>query len=166
MSISERIAAAESIYTRLLERAVASLLVVLVVLVTSQVVARSVFSASLAWSDELSRLCLAWLTFIGAAVVVQRGSHVKVDLVSDLLRPRPRALLDLVVHGLMLAFIGLLLWTGPTIIRSTSTVDMPALGWPTSLMHLAPFIGAAAMVPYILCHLFRRAAALRVLKEA
>jgi hypothetical protein len=34
------------------------------------------------------------------------------------------------------------------------------------LMHLAPFIGAAAMVPYILCHLFRRAAALRVLKEA
>lgn len=161
MTILDRVERAERVYTRVLETAVVALLAIVTIIVSSQVVARGVFNTSFTWTDELARLCLAWLTFVGAAVVMKRGSHIKVELITEALPAKARALLDLVIYISLGFFVCLLLWTGPEIIRSTHNVSMSALGWPTSLTHLAPFVGAAAMLPYIVGKAFKCVAVLR-----
>lgn len=65
-----------------------------------QVILRYVFSDTLAWADEFSRYAFIWSMFIGAALVVGKGSHIVITLVTDQL---PKALepvwhvLDLIV---------------------------------------------------------------------
>src|SRR5687767_7658356 len=42
------------------------------------------------WVEEVGELCLAWLTFIGAAIGIRRGVHFSVQMVTDRFAPRLR----------------------------------------------------------------------------
>jgi len=114
-----------------------------------QVVFRYVLNAPLAWPEEVSRLLLVWLTCVGAALAMQRYAHVRVELVGPLLPPRARAWLEVTLDLLMLLFLAVLLVKGPTLIRISHTVETPALSIPTSVVHAAPWVGALAILPYL-----------------
>jgi len=49
-----------------------------------QVIFRFIFFNSLTWSEELSRYCLVWLTFIGGALGVRKKVHVAVEALAML----------------------------------------------------------------------------------
>src|SRR5436853_5174734 len=62
---------------RLLENAVGLTLVVLIVVdVTLQVIFRYVFENSLSWSSELATFMFAWLTLIGLAIAQRDHAHI------------------------------------------------------------------------------------------
>lgn len=73
-----------------------TLLAVLAITVFGGVLARFVFNSPFGWTEEFAKYCMVWLTFIGAPVVMVRGSHVAVDLLHAYLSPK-------VLHGLRLA---------------------------------------------------------------
>ncbi len=47
-----------------------------------QVAARSIFSWSVRWTDEVALMCFVWSVFLGAAVALRRGAHYVVDILS------------------------------------------------------------------------------------
>lgn len=73
---------------RALEAIMVALLAAMVAMVLGNVVLRYVFDSGIAISEEMSRYCFVWLTFIGAVVVYRENAHLGVD---TLLRVLPKA---------------------------------------------------------------------------
>ena len=58
------------------------------VLVCAQIVCRRLFSASIAFTEEIAKYCLVWCTMIGAAAVVREKGHLGVVFLSRRLPKR------------------------------------------------------------------------------
>jgi len=68
-------------FFKLLELLVVVCMVAMVIMVFGNVVLRYGFNSGISVSDEMSRYCFIWLTFIGAMVAMQEGRHLGVDTV-------------------------------------------------------------------------------------
>mgnify|MGYP003862536409 CR=1 FL=1 len=66
-------------FFRLLELLIVVLMVAMVVMVFGNVVLRYGFNSGISISDEMSRYCFIWLTYIGAMVAMREGGHLGVD---------------------------------------------------------------------------------------
>lgn len=95
-------------YGRVMRLFAGTSMIVLVVVMVVQVVARYVFNASLIWAEELCRYILVWQTFVLIGLAYSRGEFVSVDIVTDLLKPRARYALKLVTAVPVVAFLALL----------------------------------------------------------
>jgi TRAP-type C4-dicarboxylate transport system permease small subunit len=92
-----------------LEFLVVACMVAMVAMVFGNVVLRYGFNSGIDVSEELSRYCFIWLTFIGAIVAMREHGHVSVDFVTRRLpRSGKRACLIL-SEILMLSCNGLFL---------------------------------------------------------
>ncbi len=61
------------------------LLFTMILLSFGQVVARNIFSTGFMWVDEVLRLQVLWLTFLGAGLAAEYNRHVKIDVLGHLL---------------------------------------------------------------------------------
>jgi TRAP-type transport system small permease protein len=66
-------------FFKLLELLVVLCLLAMVVMVFGNVVMRYVFNSGIQASEEMSRYCFIWLTYIGAMVAMREGGHIGVD---------------------------------------------------------------------------------------
>ncbi len=66
-------------FFKLLELLVVVFMVAMVVMVFGNVVLRYFFNSGISVSDEMSRYCFIWLTYIGAMVAMREGGHLGVD---------------------------------------------------------------------------------------
>lgn len=89
---------------RALAAITAALLDALTLVVTFQVLGRYVpFIPRPLWTEEVSRLLLAWMVFLGAAVVLRRSEHFVIDLLPRRVEERFGRALQLVVLVLVAA---------------------------------------------------------------
>ena len=94
-------------FFKLLEFLVVILMVAMVAMVFGNVFLRYAFNSGITISDEMSRYCFIWLTYIGAMVAMREGGHLGVDtLVKHLPRGGKKACLFL-SESLMLYCNGL-----------------------------------------------------------
>ncbi len=56
------------------------ILAVLVIAVFLQVIFRFVLQQPLAWTEELARYCLVWITFLGAAFAMASKAHIGMEV--------------------------------------------------------------------------------------
>jgi TRAP-type transport system small permease protein len=135
------------LFARMLELLIAGLLAVMVVMVFGNVVLRYVFNSGIAVSEELSRWCFVWMTFIGAIVALKEHGHLGTDmLVSRLGRTGKRVCMAL-SQLLMIGVTVVLLkgsWAQAVINRE---VEAPVTGWPMAVVYAA---GVVFAVPAIL----------------
>src|SRR6185312_8065734 len=75
---------------------------------------RYVLNDSLAWTEEIARYALIWITFIGAAVVVRKNSHIAVEVLLHFLPAGSARVLLALVDTFKLLFIGLLAYFSVT----------------------------------------------------
>jgi TRAP-type transport system small permease protein len=75
-------------FFKLLELLVVLAMIAMVVMVFGNVVLRYGFNSGITVSDEMSRYCFVWLTYIGAMVAMREGGHLGVD---TLIKHLPRA---------------------------------------------------------------------------
>ena len=62
-----------------LDALLAALLLAMVVMVFGNVVLRYAFNSGITVSEELSRFCFVWLTFVGAIVAMRENGHLGMD---------------------------------------------------------------------------------------
>jgi TRAP-type transport system small permease protein len=67
------------LFFRLLELLVVASLVAMVIMVFGNVVLRYGFNSGITVSDEMSRYCFIWLTYIGAMIAMRERGHLGVD---------------------------------------------------------------------------------------
>ena len=131
----------------------AGLLVVVFGTMAAQVLARYVFRAPIAWSEELARFALIWLAFIAASLVMAEGRHITVDVVSGWLGPRAKLLLDCLTSSLVVLTCLMLLIGGLRFVWRVGLVGSPALGIPMSWWYGAASTGLLLMALHSLLNL-------------
>jgi tripartite ATP-independent transporter DctP family solute receptor len=133
---------------RLLLVAVTVLLAVLTAVVSYQVIGRYVpFVPRALWTEEISRLCLAWTVFLGAALAVRRSEHFVIDAIPKRVEPwlgKPLQVLTLLLVGaagvvMLVGGLGL----AETGIGRVSTTSGIRLVWAFAAM---PVSGACVLV--------------------
>jgi TRAP-type transport system small permease protein len=92
------------------EALLAALLLAMVLMVFGNVVLRYVFNSGIVVSEELSRFCFVWLTFIGAIVAVRDGAHLGMDNVVARLGRRGKLLCLAASETLIAVCCGVLFW--------------------------------------------------------
>ena len=119
---------------RALEYLVMTMLAVMVLVVTAQLVFRWMH-ASIRWSEELSQYTMVWCAFLSGALCVRKGSMVGLDLIQMLLPA------TLTVVGAKLA---VMYWGNTT----------PMLKWSMGLVYAAIPAGFGLMTldsVFVLC---------------
>src|SRR6476620_8151497 len=99
------------LFFKLLELLVVAALVAMVFMVFGNVVLRYGFNSGITVSDEMSRYCFIWLTYIGAMIAMRERGHLGVDtLVKHL--PRLGKKICLFVSESLMLFTNVLFFVG------------------------------------------------------
>jgi TRAP-type C4-dicarboxylate transport system permease small subunit len=98
-------------YCRLLGVIMVAFLAIMVVLVFGNVILRYGFNSGITVSEELSRWLFVWITFLGAIVALQEGTHLGTDMLVSRLPVAGKKVCLALSHLLML-FICWLLFKG------------------------------------------------------
>lgn len=71
-----------------------------------QVLSRYVMNLSITWTEEIATFGLMWLTYFGAAIAVTQRRHIRITILSDLLPPRAKKIVDILCNLAFIVFIG------------------------------------------------------------
>ena len=113
----------------------------IVLLVSYDVLMRSAFGQPQLFVDEVASFLQVLLIFGGAAYTFRVGGHVRVDLVTTLVRPAARAWLRVVTLALGVAFLAIVMW-----VTTQSTLTAYRYGRVSAVM-LYPLWLPMAFIP-------------------
>lgn len=111
-----------------------------------QVFFRYVLNDSLIWSEELARYLFVWISFLGGTLVMDRGTHIKIDILENLLRGGARKAVVRAAKALVLVFLVLLTVSGVMIVGLTMDQPSAVMQIPMGLVYLAIPVGSIAMI--------------------
>ena len=117
--------------------------IALLLSITIGIIARYAISVGGAdWAEELPKQIFAWFIMAGVVLALQRGNHIAVDLILQILSPRGRKLL--VVGGnLLIAASYLYLCRSALAVADVAAIEInPVLGTPGSLPYFALTAGS------------------------
>ncbi|HZK67591.1 MAG TPA: TRAP transporter small permease [Chloroflexota bacterium] len=130
-------------------QATCAFLMISMVLVTLlQVIGRFVLQSPFEWTEELARLNLVYLTFLGSVVAFQLRNHLKIDTVVHLLPPIARRWLRILVDLASMVVMGVIVWNGAPLLIKFSTVLTASLGWPTTVAYFPVVFGSFSLMIY------------------
>lgn len=134
----------------------AAIICAVAIILFIQVIMRYFFSNPLIWVDEISRISLVYITFLGASIGVRIGNLASMDIIIAKISGRPKLILSKIVQVLNVAILGVLCWccyiyvTDPSLANQIS----PMLGLPMKYIYLALPIGIGFFIFQALCVLF------------
>lgn len=132
-------------------------LILILLSMSSQVIARYGFRSPFSWSEELARFAMIWLAFIAAPLVMAQRGHITVDLwTSGETRQLPKKLklaMDCLVDCMVACTCLLLLVGGIRFVWYVHPVASPSLGIPKSFWYGAVSTGLALMAVHSLLNL-------------
>lgn len=111
-----------------------------------QFFSRYVLNSSAAWTEEIARYLLMWVTFIGASVVTRRGTHISVEILSQSLPAGARRLLAFFIDCVTVGFMALLAWFSITITERMAIQRMTVIDWSMSLVYAGISFGCFLML--------------------
>ncbi|MFC7376735.1 TRAP transporter small permease [Brachybacterium sp. GCM10030267] len=129
-----------------------ALLVLMTALVLYQVFTRYVLGSPVAFTEELVRYALIWVSFVGATYAFLQREHMALTIVRDRLPVRARRGLVLAIDLLILALAVLVLGIGGAMLAWDSRENISALlGISRGLVYLiGPITGAAIALAQVL----------------
>lgn len=105
-------------------------------LISVQVFSRYALNHSIFWSEEIGRICLVWISFLGASAVYKKHGHVGIDFFVVRLPLRWRRISQLLVVLVSFFFFVLLVYHGFAFAWFVSSQKTAALGLPVFLPYL------------------------------
>ena len=139
--------------TWLLSAGVILSMIVLVLAVIWQVIARKALGSPSKWTEELATYMLVWVSLLGASVAYARKAHLGVDILVNKLSAKSKLLMEILVHLLVITFaVWALLLGGYELISQTLKYlqKSPALGIQRGHFYLALPISGAFFVIFAL----------------
>ncbi len=94
---------------------------------------RYVLNMPLSWSEEITRLMIVWLSFVGAYVAMRENKHIGFDVIVAKLPAGLRRWIHLAGQVLIAVFLLVVVWQGFIFSREFLHVTMPytdiPIGW-------------------------------------
>lgn len=139
--------------SRIPELALLLITTAVVLILCAQVVFRYFLGSSLDWTEEVSRILLIWLTYLGAAVALKRSGHITVDYFVALFPDVMRRYVELFSYALIVAFSAFLCVQGIAFALLSEKTTFPALQVPVSWQYFGLPVGCLLMAVYGTDHL-------------
>jgi TRAP-type C4-dicarboxylate transport system permease small subunit len=105
------------------------------------------------WVEEVGEYSLAWLTFIGAAIGIRRGTHFAVQILTERFPPGLRRAVAVGHYVLLVGFGILLAVYGWQVSELNSQSYSPALDLNLRWLYLSSVVGGVLIVVYSLAAL-------------
>ncbi len=138
------------IFARGLDRLVAFIVVALLVAMTAITSAgvfwRYIMNDALSWAEELGCYMLVWVSFLGAALATYRGTHIGIDVVYDRLPRWAQRILDILVNGAIVVFMGAILLSSLKILPVVHTRISPTLFISMDIPYLVLPVSAGIII--------------------
>jgi len=105
-------------------------------LISTEVITRFLANYSIIWAVEVSEFGLMAISFLGAAWLLKKDEHIKVDIVCSRLKPRNQVLLNIITSIIGIILCAFLVWYGTKVtldhfqrhVISLSIMEFPT--WP------------------------------------
>ena len=146
-----------NLFFRLLSRLVEGLIIlgaaVIVTIVTIEVVLRYLFGHSLIFTEELSRYLMVWVVFLGGALAVRDGSHIRINVLAKRFSVKRRRLVHVIAHALTGIFLVVVTVEGLKILPRQ--LDQMCITIDVSMFYfyLAIPVGSVLMMLFLLPHI-------------
>lgn len=124
---------------------IAVALAVMTVVVFAQVVFREM-SASLPWSEELSRYLMVYLTYLGVSVGVKRKSLIAVEFVTGKFPAKAQNAVEMVTNIACIICCAIIILYGMKLVGITMMQKSPALRIPMGIAYFSLVLGGALMI--------------------
>ncbi|OGA73296.1 MAG: hypothetical protein A3G81_03645 [Betaproteobacteria bacterium RIFCSPLOWO2_12_FULL_65_14] len=110
---------------------------------------RYVLNDSLAWTEELARYSMIWLSWLGGGIALRRGAHIAVEFLRDALPQTVRSVIVLAGRLGVFFFLGVCLWYGVDLTSRVSAQSTIALGISMQIPYAAIPVGALLMAYHL-----------------
>lgn len=138
---------------RCVEPILAFLMAAIILLLFASVCARYLFLSPFTWAEEIARLLLVWVSFLGAYLAHRYGQHIAVTAILDRLPSLPRLITRLAAAALVLALMAVLTWFGTRYALAFLTTYSQLLGIPIGLVYAAMPVSAVLICIDVLAEL-------------
>lgn len=132
----------------------ATLLMADLLVVVGSVLVRLLFAAPLVWSDDVARMLLLAVIFLGAAAALAHGENAGVNFFIDRLKPRRRAQVSAIDDLVILVVSAALCWFSLQLLINTAGQTVGA-GVPQEAFFAPMCFAAATMTVFALDGLLR-----------
>ncbi len=137
----------------LLDYVMALLMGLLIVVVFVPIVLRGLFGILMPWPDEMARLLMIWMVYMGLAACYRVGAHIEIDIVY-MYMPKPiQKGLDLLKDLIYLAINALIIKHSFELTIQAWPIALPATNLPNGLMPLSLLLGSIILVVYVIKHM-------------
>ena len=125
----------------------AVILAIMTVLAFINVIARYVFLASYPWVEELNKLGLVIMTYVGAAVALKNHAHLGLSIITDRLPLTAQKVISVFgcVAGLFFCYIGIKYGYSMTANEFAHHVTTQGMQWPEGMFGMWLPIGCAVL---------------------
>lgn len=112
----------------------------------ANVVGRHLFDQSLYFTEELNEFLIVLVTFVGLAHATRHGRHIRMTAFSDILKPRPRKVLLMLISLVTASAMFWLAWLSFGYVQTVAASGKvtPALRVPLYLTYIWVPLGFAA----------------------
>ncbi len=104
----------------------------LVILTLTSVLSRNIFALPIPFSEEVGRFLFIWASFLGAAIVMKKNEHMKLDIFQGKLSPKAYSILQSAVFAIVAVFCFVLFAEGTKLLdvafKQTAPVSRISLG--------------------------------------
>lgn len=147
----------ESTLYEILSNFVLIALVILLFLIAFRIISRYFGLPYLAPPDEIITLVYVWMLFIGTAVLVRNMNHIRIELLDNFLKDRPKlkSIYNMVVCLLILIFLLVMIKSSLVLYEKSGTRASPMLQWPQRMWYISLPISGFLMAFYLIVRFFR-----------
>lgn len=143
------------ILSRVVETAVIAISSVIVGIVVIEVGLRYLFSSSLIFTEELARYLMVWIVFLGSAIAVRDGAHIRISMLLNRLPSNVQKWATIVAEVLTLVFLSVVVVEGVRILPKQLTQIPVTFDVPLFYFYLAIPMGSLLMMIFILPRLWQ-----------
>jgi len=137
-----------------LEKVLAVLVAIMVLLVFANVLTRYVFHISIAWSEEIARFIFVFVVAIGSVVALARDEHLSVEFFTYLNSPKLTRIFKSVSLIFVAIALGVLVFGGTQLVQLGMGHPAPVTGIPLGYVTMVVVVSMAAMLLIVIYKLF------------
>jgi len=133
----------------MVETAIIVISAVIVSIVVVEVGLRYLFSSSLIFTEELARYLMVWVVFLGSAIAVRDGAHIRISMLLNCLPPLWQRWVTVVAEILTMTFLAVTAIEGMRILPKQLSQIPATFDVPLFYFYLAIPVGSLLMMIFI-----------------
>jgi TRAP-type transport system small permease protein len=141
---------------RILGWATVVLVVLILAIVSGQFVDRHLVDLPWDAPDQLARICIIWLTFLGTALALSEGTSIRIDLIDHILPPRMIAWRDRIFDIVLLVLLVVISIKGWSVVQVGASQLLLGTPFTADLPYAGLFAGVVLASIFVAIRLVRR----------